>query len=88
LHENRVAITAWRDSLPGHRRRRLIGAQAVVKRWRKTTQPTERKPTDLEQRALRGDDLFRVWKCYRPIRHCRYGKPHSPRSRFKKNKLR
>jgi hypothetical protein len=49
LHENRVAITAWRDSLPEHRRRRLIGAQAVVKRWRKTTQPTKPKPTDLEQ---------------------------------------
>jgi hypothetical protein len=49
LHENRVALTAWRDSLPEHRRRRLIGAQAVVKRWRKTTQPAEPKPADVEQ---------------------------------------
>jgi hypothetical protein len=37
LHENLTAITAWRASLPERERRRLIGAQANVKRWRKET---------------------------------------------------
>jgi hypothetical protein len=39
LHENFVAISAWRDSLDNRERRRLIGAQANVKRWRIATQP-------------------------------------------------
>lgn len=49
LHENIRSIEQWRSGLPEHRRRRLIGAQANVKAWRKTTQPAEPKPADLEQ---------------------------------------
>jgi hypothetical protein len=37
LHENLKAVTAWRATLPERERRRLIGAQANVKRWRKET---------------------------------------------------
>jgi hypothetical protein len=36
LHENANAIEAWRENLPDQQRRRLIGAQANVKRWRKS----------------------------------------------------
>jgi hypothetical protein len=49
LNENLPDITLFRNGLPEHRRRRLVGAQANVKAWRKTTHPTGPKPTDLEQ---------------------------------------
>jgi hypothetical protein len=52
LHENRAAIAAWRDSLPEHKRRRLIGAQANVKRWRATTGRNGRCPQDLRRNAM------------------------------------
>ena len=37
LAENAEAITAWRNSLPEKRRRRLVNPQSVVKRWRAST---------------------------------------------------
>jgi hypothetical protein len=55
LHENLKAITAWRATLPERERRRLIGAQANVKRWRKETQQTlgnGKCPTDLRRDAI------------------------------------
>jgi hypothetical protein len=52
LHENLKAITAWRATLPERERRRLIGAQANVKRWRKETRHGNGKcPTDLKRRG-------------------------------------
>jgi hypothetical protein len=52
LHENLAAITAWRDGLPAHRRNRLIGAQANVKRWKAATvQRNAKCPQDLKQDA-------------------------------------
>jgi hypothetical protein len=52
LHENLKAITAWRATLPERERRRLIGAQANVKRWRKETRHGNGKcPTDLKREA-------------------------------------
>jgi hypothetical protein len=52
LHENLRAITAWRITLPERERRRLIGAQANVKRWRKETHHGNGKcPQDLKREA-------------------------------------
>src|SRR5262249_55163805 len=52
LYENLAAITAWRDTLPEHQRRRLIGAQANVKRWRTSLGHSNGKcPHDLKREA-------------------------------------
>ena len=52
LHENLKAIIKWRAMLPDRERRRLISAQANVKRWRKETRHGNGKcPTDLKREA-------------------------------------
>ncbi len=66
LHENFAAITAWRASLPERQRRRLIGAQANVKRWRKETRHSNGKcSTDLKREAKAAWKRF-VW-CVRSL---------------------
>ena len=66
LHENLKAITAWRITLPERERRRLIGAQANVKRWRKETRHGNGKcPTDLKREAKAALKRF-VW-CVRSL---------------------
>jgi hypothetical protein len=61
LHENFAAITAWREHLPERERRRLIGAQANVKRWRKETRHDNGKcPQDLKREAKAAWRRF-VW---------------------------
>jgi hypothetical protein len=66
LNENLGAITAWRDALPERRRKRLIGAQANVKRWRKETRHGNGKcPTDLKREAKAAWKRF-VW-CVRTL---------------------
>jgi hypothetical protein len=57
LHENFTAITAWRATLPAERRR-LIGAQASVKRWRKETQRPAKPHRDDIAAALA------AWRCF------------------------
>jgi hypothetical protein len=52
LHENLKAITAWRITLPERERRRLIGAQANIKRWHRETRHGNGKcPQDLKREA-------------------------------------
>jgi hypothetical protein len=66
LHENLKAITAWRITLPERERRRLIGAQANVKRWRKESRHGNGKcPTDLKRKAKAAWKRF-VW-CVRSL---------------------
>src|SRR6516162_2365555 len=66
LHENLKAITAWRATLPERERRRLIGAQANVKRWRKEIRHGNGKcPTDLKREAKAALKRF-VW-CVRSL---------------------
>jgi hypothetical protein len=65
LHENFAAITAWRASLPERERRRLIGAQANVKRWRKETRQGDR----------RRDDVARALAAWRHFRSCMQALP-------------
>ena len=61
LHENLKAITAWRATLPERERRRLVGAQANVKRWRKETRHGNGKcPTDLKRNAKAALKRF-IW---------------------------
>jgi hypothetical protein len=61
LHENYAAITAWRLTLPERECRRLIGAQANVKRWRKETHRGNGKcPTDFKRDAKAAWKRF-IW---------------------------
>jgi hypothetical protein len=61
LFENRESIERWRAASPDRERRRLIGAQANVKRWRKETQHGNGKsPTDLKREAKAAWKRF-VW---------------------------
>jgi len=53
LHENLKAITKWRATLPERQRRRLIGAQANVKRWRASLNHGNGKcPQDLKPKPV------------------------------------
>lgn len=66
LHENLRAITAWRAKPPERERRRLIGAQANVKRWRKEKRHRNGKcPTDLRRDAKAAWKRF-IW-CVRSL---------------------
>jgi hypothetical protein len=66
LYENLAAVTAWRATLPERERRRLIGAQANVKRWRKETRHGNGKcPQDLKREAKAAWKRF-VW-CVRSL---------------------
>src|SRR5262249_61883190 len=66
LYENLAAVTAWRATLPERERRRLIGAQANVKRWRKETRHGNGKcPQDLKREAEAAWKRF-VW-CVRSL---------------------
>jgi hypothetical protein len=68
LHENLAAITAWRDGLPEHQRRRLIGAQANVKRWRASLdRGNYRCPADLRRDAMRA--WRRFVSCVQALSH-------------------
>jgi hypothetical protein len=52
LHENLAAVTAWRATLPDRERRRLIGAQANIKRWHRETRHGNGKcPQDFKREA-------------------------------------
>jgi hypothetical protein len=66
LHENLAEITAWRDGLPERQRRRLIGAQSNVKRWRAATgQGNGQCPQDLKRDARAAWNRF-TW-CLRSL---------------------
>jgi len=53
LHENIVAVEAWRNSLPEKQKRRLIHPLSVTRRWRVHTEHNGGKgPQDLKRDAI------------------------------------
>jgi hypothetical protein len=52
LHENAVAIEAWRATLPERQRKRLVHPLSNVRRWRAATQGNGKCPQDLKREAV------------------------------------
>jgi hypothetical protein len=59
LTENIEAITAWRDTLPERQRKRLVHPLSVTRRWRASTAPNGKSPTDLRRDAKAALTHFR-----------------------------
>jgi hypothetical protein len=51
LAENAEAITEWRNALPERQRRRLVGPQNTVRRWRTATGANGKSPADFKRDA-------------------------------------
>jgi hypothetical protein len=65
LAEHAEAITAWRNGLPEHQRKRLVHPLSVTRRWRASTAHNGKSPTDLRRDAKAAWGRFR--SCLRAL---------------------